>query len=471
MRNVLPVVLIAATAMIAGQPVVAQTLREALVEAYEGNPTLNAERARLRATDEQVPQALSGYRPTITANVQAGRSWIDSNQESITGQEDDSLFERRYGASIEQPLYRGGQTVAAVRGAENTVRSERARLESVEQSVLLDAVTAYSDVYRDQAVLDLTISNEQRLNRQLEATRDRFQVGEVTRTDVSQAEARVSRAVADRIRAEGDLARSRAVFRNVVGRMPGMLPRPPLPDALPASLEKANKIAFDWNPDVTAAAFQERSALDGVDQVKGELLPSVSLIGRVQRDVDISRKDSRFDTAEALINLEVPLYQAGAVYSRLRERKQLVIEQRRRFDQSQNDAVEAATRAWNALETAVAEIQALQKPGAGQSAGIGRRRERGGVGARTVLDVLDAQQELLDSQVTLVGSERDEVVAAYQLKSSVGQLTARRLELPRRLLRALAPLSRSARRLDRRFQLWRLVERLSASGGRAMKYC
>ncbi len=218
MRKLFAVLLLAATAMVASWPAAAQTLQEALAEAYEGNPTLNAERARLRATDEQVPQALSGYRPTITSNVQAGGRWIDSNQESVTGQQDDALFQRQYGASIEQPLYRGGQTMAAVRGAENTIRSERARLESVEQTVLLDAVTAYSDVYRDQAVLELTISNEQRLNRQLEATRDRFQVGEVTRTDVSQAEARVARAVADRIRAEGDLARSRAVFRNVVGR-------------------------------------------------------------------------------------------------------------------------------------------------------------------------------------------------------------------------------------------------------------
>lgn len=430
MRRLLAAALFLAIATLADRPAAAQTLDEALAEAYQSNPTLNAERARLRATDEQVPQALSGYRPTITSGIQAGGRWVDSNQESITGQQDDALFERRYSASIEQPLYRGGQTVAAVRGAENTVRSERARLDSVEQTVLLDAVTAYSDVYRDQAVLELTISNEQRLGRQLDATRDRFQVGEVTRTDVSQAEARLSRAVADRIGAEGDLARSRAVYRNVVGSMPGLLPRPPLPDSPPTSLEAANKAALDWNPDVTAAAFQERSALDAVDQVKGELLPSVSLIGRLSRDMDVSRQDSRLDTAEALINVEVPLYQAGAVYSRLRERKQLVIEQRRRLDQSQNDAVESATRAWNALETAIAEIRALQKQVQANQLALEGVEKEAEVGARTVLDVLDAQQELLDSQVTLVRSERDEVVAAYQLQSSVGHLTARRLNLP-----------------------------------------
>ncbi len=415
--------------LIPGVPL-AQTLEEALVDAYALNPTLNAERARQRATDEQVPQALSGYRPTVSTSVQAGGRWLDSNEASVSGQQDDAVFTRSYGASIEQPLYSGGQTVAAVRGAENAVLSGRAQLESVEQTVLLNAATAYSDVYRDQAVVELNVRNEQRLARQLEATSDRFQVGEVTRTDVSQAEARLARAVAERISAEGNLARSRAVFRNVVGRMPEKLPRPPLPEGLPASLEESNGIALDWNPDVTAAEFSERSALDGVDQVKGELLPSVSLIGRVQRDMDVSRSDSRFDTAEALVSLQVPLYQAGAVYSRLRERKQVVIQQRRRLNQTQNDAVEGSTRAWNALETAVAAIGSLQKQVQANQLALEGVEKEAEVGARTVLDVLDAEQELLDSEVSLVSAERDEVVASYQLKSAVGQLTARRLGLP-----------------------------------------
>ena len=430
MRKLLVTLLAAVTVALVPRLLLAQTLEEALVEAYGINPTLNAERARQRATDEQVPQALSGYRPTVTSNVQAGGRWLDSNEDSLTGQQDDSLFTRSYGASIEQPLYRGGQTIAAVRGAENAVRSGRAQLESVEQTVLLNAATAYSDVYRDQAVVELNVRNEQRLARQLEATSDRFQVGEVTRTDVSQAEARLARAVAERISAEGNLARSRAVFRNVVGRTPTKLPRPPLPDGLPARLDDANSIALDWNPDVTAAEFQERSALDGVDQVKGELLPTLSLVGRVQRDMDATRKDSRFDTAEALLNLQVPLYQSGAVYSRLRERKQLVVQQRRRLNQTQNDAVEGSTRAWNALDTAVAAIGSLQKQVQANQLALEGVQKEAEVGARTVLDVLDAEQELLDSEVSLVSAERDELVASYQLKSAIGQLTARRLELP-----------------------------------------
>ena len=296
--------------------------------------------------------------------------------------------------------------------------------------MLLNATTAYADVYRDQAVLELTIRNEQRLARQLEATRDRFHVGEVTRTDVSQAEARLARGTSDRIGAEGDLAASRAVFRNVIGIAPAVLPRPPLPRALPASLAEADSIAIGNNPDVTTAEFQERSALDSVDQVRGELLPTLSLIGRVRRDQDVSRRDSRFDSAEALVSLNVPLYEAGTVYSRLRERRQLVTEQRRLLDQSQRDAVENATRSWNALETAGAEIGSFTKQVEANQIALEGVEKEAEVGARTVLDILDAQQELLNAQVSLVRAERDQVVAAFQLKAALGVLTARQLDLP-----------------------------------------
>jgi outer membrane protein len=407
-----------------------QTLQEALAAAYENNPTLNAQRARLRATDEQVPQALSGYRPTVRVFSEVGRGYFDSNSQSLVGKEDNALFSRTYGATIEQPLFRGGQTVAAVRGAENTVRAERARLDATEQTVLLNAATGYSDVYRDQAVLELNIRNEQRLARQLEATRDRFQVGEVTRTDVSQAEARLARATAERIAAEGALAASRATFRNVVGIVPGVLARPPLPQDLPASLGEANEIATDNNPNVTTAVFQGRSTLDSVDQVRGELWPTVSLVGRLQRQEDVSRRNSRFDSAEALVNLTAPLYEAGIVYSRLRQQKQVVAEQRRLLDQSQRDAVESATRAWNALETAGAEIGSFAKQVEANQIALDGVEKEAEVGARTVLDVLDAQQELLDSQVSLVRAQRDQVVAAFQLDAALGELTAQRLDLP-----------------------------------------
>lgn len=416
--------------MLTDTAAVAQTLEAALAAAYETNSQLDAQRARVRATDEQVPQALSGYRPTLQTFSQIGPLYQYSNNKSLVGKENNALFSRTFGASIEQPLFRGGQTVAAVRSAENTVRAERARLEITEQQVLLNAATAYSDVYRDQTVLEVNIRNEQRLAHQLEATRDRFQVGEVTRTDVSQSEARLARATADRITAEGNLAVSRATFRNVVGMAPGILQRPFVPRDLPASLGDANRIANDENPNVTSAAFLERSTLDSADQVRGELWPTVSLIGRLQRQEDLSRKNSQLDSVEGLVNLTVPLYQAGSVYSRLRERKQLASEQRKLLEQAQHDAVESATRAWNDLETAQAAIGSFAKQVEANQLALEGVQKEAEVGARTVLEVLDAEQELLDAQVSLAQSQRNQVVAAYQLKSALGVLTARRLGLP-----------------------------------------
>ena len=216
----------------------------------------------------------------------------------------------------------------------------------------------------------------------------------------------------------------------MVGVVPGVLQRPPLPEELPASLADANEIATDENPNVITAEFQERSARDSVDQVRGELWPTVSLIGRVQRDQDVSRRDSRFDSAEALVNLTVPLYQAGAVYSRLRQQKQVVTEQRRLLDQSEHDAVENATRAWNLLETAGAQIGSFTKQVDANRIALDGVQKEAEVGARTVLDVLDAEQELLDSQVSLVRAQRDQVISAFQLKSALGALTARQLDLP-----------------------------------------
>jgi TolC family type I secretion outer membrane protein len=411
-------------------PAYGQSLQEALTAAYQDNPELEAQRARLRGVDEQVPQALSGWRPTLRAFGNAGVRQLDSNQETIIGSEDALLAPNAVGAEIDQPLFRGGQTVAQTRQAENSVRAERARLTSTEQRVLFDAATAYMDVFRDQSELALNIRNEQRLDRQLQATRDRFQVGEVTRTDVFQAEARLARATAERIQAEGRLETSRANYRNVIGRPPGSLERPPLPTPLPATLDAAIDSAVEENPDLSARAFDERSALDNVDRVRGQLLPTVRLTGRVARDYETTRDNARLHSYEALVRMDVPLYQAGSVYSQLREAKQSVAERRRLVDQTQRATVRDATDGWAQLLTARAAIASRSKQvDANQVALEGVQREAE-VGARTVLDILDAEQELLDSQVDLVRAQRDEVVAAYQLKTALGEMTARKLGLP-----------------------------------------
>ncbi len=408
----------------------AQTLEEALSTAYALNPRLAAERARLRSTDEQVPQALSNWRPTVEAFGAVGKRWLDGNNHTVFGAANQDLLPRNYGAQVTQPLFRGGQTIAETRAAENAVRAGRAQLDSIEQQVLLNAATAYMDVYREQAVLDLQIRNEQRLARQLEATRDRFQVGEVTRTDVFQAEARLAGATAARVGAEGSLERSRATYRNVVGQVPGLLAQPSIPRDLPSTLDQAVTMAKRQNPDIVSAEFIERSSLDTVDRVRGELLPSMNLQGTAQRDHEATFEGSRTDELAALVNINVPLYQAGAVYSRLRQSKQNVVENRRLLDQTRQNAVEAATSAWNNLQTARAALTSFRKAVQANDVALEGVQREAEVGARTVIDVLDAEQELVDSQVNLVSAQRDEIVATFTLKTAIGELSAQALALP-----------------------------------------
>jgi len=405
-----------------------QTLNDALAAAYLGNPTLERDRANLRASDESVPQALSGWRPSVSTFGEVGKRSIDDNNRTAI-QGNDDLTPESVGVSITQPLFRGGRTVAQTRSAENTVRSTRAQLLSSEQRVLFDASEAFLDVYRDQAVLELQIQNEQRLARQLEAARDRFQVGEVTRTDVFQAEARLADATADRVAAEGDLDSSRARYRNVVGEMPGNLKRPDVPKDIPVDLEETIAGALDRDPDLLSAEYAEKAALDDIDDTRGELLPQINLIGRAERDREVSRQGARFNTYEALVRMDMPLYQSGAVYSRLRQDKQIAAAARRDIDRFRRNAIQRATQAWTDFETAQAQIRSFTKSVEANTVALEGVQNEALVGARTVLDVLDAENELLNSQVGLVRARRDEGVAVFELLLATGQLTAQRLEL------------------------------------------
>jgi outer membrane protein len=406
-----------------------QSLEEALAIAYSNNPTLLAEQAGLRGTDEGVSQALANWRPTVEMSSSAGVSAIRNNTGTGTtkGQHRDP---KSLSLSISQPLYRGGRTVAATREALNTVKAERARLDSVEQTVLLEAATAFMNVVRDQAVLELNTNNEQVLKRQLEATSDRFRVGEITRTDVHQAEARLALATADRIQSEGDLEASRAAFQNVVGQAPEKLsPVEPL-TGLPGSEEEAIKTAVAGDPGIIALDFDEKALRHNVTEVRGELLPEVTLSAEASRNLESSSETSRVTTVKGTVSLSVPLYQTGAVYSRLRAARQAVAEKRLGIDQARRDAIEEATRTWEALQTARARIKSLKtsiKAAEVALEGVVRESE---VGSRTVLDVLDAEQELLDAKVTLVRAQRDQMVAIFELKTAMGQFTARHLSLP-----------------------------------------
>jgi outer membrane protein/adhesin transport system outer membrane protein len=417
----------AMAALLAAAPASAQTLEEALARAYTTNPQLDAQRAQLRATNELVPQALSGYRPTVEATGSFGRQQRDAE---VAGRSANGVTQpRSVGIELTQPLYRGGQTGASVRAAEAQVQAQRANLLSVEQEVLLDVATAYLDVVRDQSVLELNTNNETVLRRQLDASRDRFNVGEITRTDVSQAEARLAGANASRIEASGRLRASRAAYQRVVGDAPGRLtaPRPRL--ALPASLDETVMLAQSNNPAVVAQEFVEETSRHTVERIEGERLPQVGLSAGITRAWDTQQLD-RADIGTVTANVRIPLYQGGLTEARVREAKHEASQARIQIETARRQSSENAIRAWEALTTARAAIESRRSQVRAAEIALEGVRQEAQVGARTTLDTLNAEQELLDARVNLVSAERDETVAAFQVLAATGQLNARQLGLP-----------------------------------------
>jgi len=412
-------------ALAAWQPAQAESLNEALALAYTGNPTLLAQRARLRATDEGLPQARSGYLPTVSAVGDAGVATVDS---ATQGQQD--LQPLSYGLSVSQPLYSGGRTVAGISRARNLILAERALLRSVEQSVLLDAATAYINVLRDTAVLELSTNNENVLRRELNATQDRYRVGELTLTDVAQARARLAGAVAGRIKAQGDLEAVRAEYVRLIGKAPENLTVPPLATGMPASLEETLAGVQENNPDLVAARYQEQAALDDIALAKGDMLPTISLDGRITHSEDATSSGSETDSASITAQLSIPLYQAGGASARVRSAKQTASERRVQVSEAERNARAVGTAAWEGLAVARARVSQFESQVEANKTALEGTREQARVGSRIVLDVLNAEQELLDAQVSLVVARRDSFVAGLVVLTSVGRLTARDLGLP-----------------------------------------
>ncbi len=416
-------------------PTRADTLREALALAYANNPGLQAARAQLRAVDETVPIALSGWRPRVSI---AGDVTRRRNETVIQGAIDSgALFaggttlrtSQSTSLSVSQPLFQGFRTQADTAQAKANVQAQRARLQTSEQQVILDAATAYFDVLRDTAIVELRTHDVQVLTRQLEATQDRFRVGEITRTDVAQAEARLSASVSARILAEGNLQRSRAAYVNVIGKPPEDLVTPDPLGTLPTSVDRALIAASENNPNVVAATYTAEAAQENIKSVRGELLPSLSLDGQLSKGWDTVADQSTAESASARLALTVPLYQGGATYARLRQAKHTAGQRRLEADQARLDARESATSTWEAYQSARASIAAIETQIVASEIALEGVQREAEVGARTVLDVLDAEQELLDARVSLVTAQRDQLVASLQLLSSVGGLTAEDLGL------------------------------------------
>lgn len=407
----------------------AETLTDALSSAYESNPTLQGERAALRATDEGVAQAVSGWRPSLQAQ---GTYGYTSQDVTTTGglSSTNHLRPKTGSVTLSQNIFQGGQTLYNTRSAKYSVEAGRDNLTSTEQSTLLSAVSAYMDVIRDQLTLELRKNNVTVLTKQLEQTKDRFEVGELTRTDVAQSESRLSSAKAGQIAAEAQLTASRAAYERIVGHAPGTLEKPSALQGLPASEDEALEIALKNNPDFLAAQNAESASAAAVSAAKGKLLPSFD----VQASYNYYRDPSsaiRDDEESSILGvLTIPLYQSGAEYSRVRQAKETNNQYRMNIIAAQRGVEEGVRNAWEGLRASQASIISNKEAVKASEIALEGVKQEAEVGSRTTLDVLNAEQELLNARVSLVSAERDLSVAEYGLLSATGNLTARKLALP-----------------------------------------
>jgi outer membrane protein len=409
-------------------PAYAETLVEAMAHAYNTNPTLLARRAALRATDESMPQALAGWRPTVSVSADYGRANFETTRSGSRTTE--ALNPWTAQVQVQQPLYSGGQTTAAIKAAESTILANRADLMNTEETLLLNVATVYMNVLRDEALVELNRKNVQVLERYLQASRDRFRVGEITRTDVAQSEARLAAAQADLTSALGTLESTRATYLSVVGHAPQSLKQPDLTIDLPASREIAGQAAALANPAVVTAKYTAEAADATVDRVTGQLLPSIYLQAVAGRSVDNGAKDYQQDFAELTVNITIPLYEAGSVYSQIRQQKHTANQRRIQIHEQRRTAIQSASSAYESWVAAKASIVSLDSQISADEIALEGVEREAQVGARTVLDVLDAEKELLSARTNKVVSERNERVYAFQTLQSIGRLTAVDLSLP-----------------------------------------
>jgi outer membrane protein len=386
----------------------------------------------LRSVDENVPQALAGWRPTVTLSGNAGYNEYTTIQHAFgsSSAANHLLGTNTEQLTVTQPVWRGGQTRANTNHAENQVMSQRAQLMATEEQLFTNVINAFVSVIANQQVLALDVSNEQVLTRQLQATNDRFRVGEITRTDVAQAEAALAGATATRQTAEGNLQTARSQFLQYVGELPGQLIEPQ-PLRLPVrTLEEARAMAAANNPTVIAALFNDAAAKDNFDLQYSKLMPNISLQGALIRTKDVSNAGVTTKAAEVVAALTMPLYQGGAEYAAIRQARQQQQQTRKLIDDARRTAVQAVIAAWETYNAAKATIDSTRvQIHANQIALEGTEREAI-VGSLTTLDVLNAEQLLLNSRVTLVQNLANLVNASYAVASAVGRLTARDLTLP-----------------------------------------
>ena len=423
----------------------AETLPGALVKAYRANPVLNAQRASTRAADENVPIANSGYLPHATASADVGylhNEFSTPNGAAVGGigigggggggtRSNTDTAPRGVGLQVTQTLFDGLRTPNSIKQAESGVFSQRETLRNQEQSVLQSAAQAYMDVLRDTAVLDLRASNIKVLQEQLRQTQDRFKVGEVTRTDVAQGEAGLAGSQADYYTAQANLQNSIASYRQVVGEQPTRLePAQPVLKGLPTSLASAITVSQIEHPNVQAALHGVDSAELQVKIAEGALYPTIGVTGSLSRRTDYqATSGADLFSGSVVGSISVPIYEGSAPYATIRQAKETLSQTRLQADSVREQVRAAVISAWGLLESSKIVVQSDQAQVNASEIALNGVREEARVGQRTTLDVLNAQQTLLNARVSLVSAQRDRVVASYSVLASIGRLSTALLGL------------------------------------------
>jgi outer membrane protein len=396
-----------------------ETLEQAWGQAYQINPSLQSERAKLRATDETVSQAVSHWRPSIDATANIGTAYQNIPSQEVFGTHDYEHATRGFGGQLTQPLFRGFRTLSETKSAKKEVMAGRAHLESAEQKLFLDTATAYLDVIRDQAVVDANRDTEHVLEQRLNETRDRQKHRDLTLTDVHQSESRLARAHVERLQAENQLTADRASYTRLVGKAPETL--------TPPVLELDQKSDLD---DVVSAQYAMESADAQIDLAKGSLLPEVNLVASTGRNwAQSSQFPGRIDSSQIVVQATMPLYRSGTDYSKVRAAEQTKTQNRMDLEEARHKAHEQATNAWQALQNGQAAIYADKDELDAATEALKGVKIEAKYGTRTTLDILNAEQELLDAKVDLARSQHDRDLAILQIKSAIGELTADNLKL------------------------------------------
>ena len=417
------------------KPAAADTLEAALAYAYVNNPQLNSQRAVVRATDESVPIALAGYRPKATVTANVGMQSLSSTIREIGSTtplgapasyftQSGTNTPHGVGATVTQTLLNGFQTANRTKLAESQVFAARETLRTTEQTVLLNAATAYINLLREWGILELQRSNLEVLAEQLRQTQARLQSGNVTATDVSQADARINAGRTQLFTATASYESARAAYRQVIGLVPGKLaPAAPVDRFIPHTLVAAVSASVSENPLVTAAQHNVDVAIHQVKVAEGSLYPTLSLQGNVQKNSEITLTQLQNFTASATAQYSMPLYQGGAEYAAIRQAKETQGQKQLDLSVARDQVRAGVEQAWAQLDAAKRSLEFTRNQVKAAEAALNGVREEARLGQRTTLDVLNAQQELVNARIAVVMAQRDRLVNSYAVLAAVGRLS------------------------------------------------